>query len=333
MLRKSDFILSPLLVFSILCLFLAGCSTVGVKVPVTRPAEINLKGKKELVIGDISGRESAKLSAYVKQKAIESGYFKVIDRKHLKKVLAELKLSTSDLADTNSRKELGKLMTGSVLIMGNVLDYKYNETLDREKRECTKRVNNKIYKYTCTSYYRKGTAVMRASFDVIDIETGETLRSKTLESKRSDSTSATNEQPARIDRGPLLETCVKEVATNLMRAIAPWKEMVTANFKKDGDLPMMESGISYAQAGLWNDDMTQFQSAVEMADSNADISPKVAAVAYWNLGLACEYTGKFDEAETCIKKAFALSSDDDYLLELKNIERLKSDQKKLREQL
>jgi Curli production assembly/transport component CsgG/Tetratricopeptide repeat len=325
--------LNAILALSLVCLFLFGCSTVGVKVPVMRPAEINLKGKKELVVGQISGREAKKMSAYVKQKAVDSGYFKVIDRKHLDKVMAELKLSTSDLADTSNRKELGKLMTGSVLIMGNMLDYKYTEDMTRETNECTKTVKKKVYKYKCTSYYRKGNAVVRASFDVVDIETGETLRSKALESKRTDSTSATNETPAKIDRNLLLDTCMQEVATKLMRAIAPWKEMVTANFKKDGDLPMMETGISYAQAGLWDDALVQFESATEMADTNPDISPNVAAVAYWNLGLACEYTGQFDEAESCIKKAFALSSDDDYLKELKNIETLKSDKKKLREQL
>ncbi len=95
----------------------------------------------------------------------------------------------------------------------------------------------------------------------------------------------------------------------------------------------METGISYAQAGLWDDALVQFKSATEMADTHPNISPKVAALAHWNLGLAYEYTGQFEDAESCIKKAFALSSDEDYLKELKNIETLKSDKKKLREQL
>ena len=331
--RKPQLSLNPVLALFLAGLFLFGCSTVGVKVPVMRPAEINLKGKNELVVGQISGRMADKMSAYVKQKAVDSAYFKVIDRKHLDRVMAELKLSTSDLVDNNSRKKLGKLMTGSVLIMGNILDYNYMENLSREIRECTKTVKKKVYKYKCTQYYRKGTAVVRASFDIVDIETGETLRSKALESRRNASTSATNEQPARIDSNLLLDTCMKEVATNLIRAIAPWKDVVTANFKKDGDLPMMEVGIGYAQAGLWDDALLQFKSAVEMTDTNPDISPKVAALAYWNLGLTYEYTAQFEDAETCIKKAFALSSDADYLRELKNIEKLKSEKKKLREQL
>ena len=331
--RKPQLSLNPVLALSLVCLLLIGCSTVGVKVPVMRPAEINLKGKNELVVGQISGRNADKMSAYVKQKAVNSAYFKVIDRKHLDRVMAELKLSTSDLVDNDSRKKLGKLMTGSVLIMGNILDYNYTENLSREIRECTKTVKKKVYKYNCTQYYRNGLAVVRASFDIVDIETGETLRSKALESKRNGATSAINEQPARIDGNSLLDTCMKEVATNLIRAIAPWKDVVTANFKKDGDLPMMEAGISYAQAGLWNDALLQFKSAVEMADTNPDISPKVAALAYWNLGLTYEYTAQFEDAEKCIKKAFALSSDADYLRELKNIEKLKSENKKLREQL
>ena len=333
MTRKPQRNLSPIFVLPLVCLFFWGCSTVGVKVPVMRPAEINLKGKNELVMGQISGRKADKMSAYVKQRAVDSGYFTVIDRKHLDKVMAELKLSTSDLVDSKSRKKLGKLMTGSVLIMGNILDYNYTENMNREIRECTKKVKKKVYKYKCTQYYRRGTAVVRASFDIVDIETGETLRSKALESRQSGVTSATNEQPAGIDSNLLLDICMKNVSANLIRAIAPWKDVVTANFKKDGDLPMMEAGISYAQAGLWNDALLQFKSAVEMADTNPDISPKVAALAYWNLGLAYEYTAQFEDAEKCIKKAFALSSDADYLRELKNIEKLKSEKKRLKEQL
>jgi tetratricopeptide (TPR) repeat protein len=330
---KPQLSLNPILALCLVSLFLLGCSTVGVKVPMMRPAEINLKGKNELVVGQMSGRKADKMSAYVKQKALDSGYFKVIDRKHLDKVMAELKLSTSDLVDTDSRKKLGKLMTGSVLIMGNILDYNYTEDMSRDVRECTKKIKKKVYKYRCTNYYRKGSAIVRASFDIVDIETGETLRSKALESKRRSATSATDEQPARIDSNLLLDTCMKVVATNLIRAIAPWKDVVTANFKKDGDLPMMETGIRYAQAGLWDDALLQFKSAVEIADTNPDISPKVAALAHWNLGLAYEYTARFDDAGASIKKAFALSSDADYLRELKNIEKLKSENKKLREQL
>ena len=331
--RKPQRNLCPILVLPLVCLFFWSCSTVGVKVPVIRPAEINLKGKNELVVGQMSGRKADKMSAYIKQKALESGYFKVIDRNHLDKVMAELKLSTSDLVDNNSRKKLGRLMTGSVLILGNILDYKYSENMSRETRVCTRTVENKEYKYKCTQYYRKGTAVVRASFDIVDIETSETLRSKALESRQYGATRAINERPARIDSNLLLDTCMKKVASNLIRAIAPWKDVVTANFKKDGDLPMMEAGIGYAQAGLWDDALIQFKSAVEMADTNPDISPKVAALAYWNLGLAYEYTAQFEDAEASIKKAFALSSDADYLRELKNIEKLKSDNKRLKEQL
>ena len=333
MLYRSGLILKSILFMPIVCVFFFGCSTVGVEVSVLRPAEINLKGKKELVIGEISGQQAKKMNAYVKQKAVNSGYFKVIDRKHLDEVMAELKLSTSDLVDSGSRIKLGKLMTGSVLIMGNILDYSYREERTKKTHECTKLVNNKLYKYKCISYYRKGTAVVRASFDVIDIETGETLRSKTLESKRYKSTRATDKQAPKIDRNLLLDTCMQKIASKLMRSIAPWEEVVTANFKKNGDLPMMEVGISYAQAGLWDDALEQFKSAVDVADTNPDISPKVAALAHWNLGLAYEYTGQFDEAETSIKKAFAISTDADYLQELQNIEKLKSDHKKLGEQL
>jgi len=316
-----------------LALVFTGCATVGVKVPVMRPAEINLKEKNELIIGKIAGRGGEKIASYVKEKAIDSERFKVIDRQHFDRVLRELKLSQSDLADSEGRKKLGKIMIGSILIMGQVQEHRYNEDMKKEKRTGTKIVNKKKVKYTYYYYKRTGTASVIVSFDVIDIETGQILQSKTAKSVKRASTSARDATPERIDGNEILDQCDRQVATDFLKAIAPWKEIVTVNFIKDKKLPMLETGINYAKAGEWNDSITQFKQAVNQADSDPKIAPKTAGKAHWNLGLAYEYTNRFDDAVIHIKKAFALSNKADYLKELKNIKRRKEDYEKLEEQL
>lgn len=312
---------------------LSGCSTVGIKVPVTRPAEINLRGKSEIIIGEVSGRGGAEIADYLKEKVIESGRFKLIDRQHLNRVLGELKLSTSDLADSEKQKQLGKLMTGSILVVGRVSQYKYGEDMKKEKSTCTRGSGKKTVKYTCYHYQRTGVATVKTSFSVIDIQTGQNLKAKTIKFEESDLTTATDEYPAEIDKDSLLDICKKKVATNFMKAIAPYKEYVVANFQKDGDLPMLEIGINYARTGQWEDATSQFQSAVQQAGGNADISPSTAAKAHWDLGLAYEYTYRFDEAITEIKKAYQLSGDADYLKEVSNVKRLRKEQQKLKEQM
>src|SRR5690349_16276848 len=116
----------------ILCIgvVLVGCSTVTVRVPVMRPAEVNLRGKTELALGDVNGQESAAVAGRLKNAIGNSGRFKLVDRAHMDQVLKELQLSTSDLADVDSRKKLGKLMTAAILITGNVGQANYEETSD-----------------------------------------------------------------------------------------------------------------------------------------------------------------------------------------------------------
>jgi len=315
-------------------LIMIGCAAVGVQVPVMRPAEIDLKGKNELIVGEISGRGGNKIGSYIKERVIGTGRFKLVDRKHLNRVLDELKLSQSDLADSESRKKLGKLMTGSILIMGQINDYRYNEDLKKERRTCI-RYNAKIKKsvnYPCTYYQRSGVALASAAFDVIDIETGEILRAKTVKSTQTETTSAYDGTPSGIDGNALLDQCARKVAVDFLKAIAPWKQILTVNFMKHGDLPMLETGINYAKAGQWNDAIAQFKQGVEQAATTPKIDPKTAGKAHWDLGLAYEYTNRFDDAIVHIKKAFSLSGNEDYLKELKNVERRKIESKRLKEQ-
>ena len=78
----------------------SGCAKMKVSVPVMHPAEVNLQGKNEIIIGDIKGRGGNEIAALIKQNLSQSKTLKIIDRQHLNRVLNEQKLSQSDLADT-----------------------------------------------------------------------------------------------------------------------------------------------------------------------------------------------------------------------------------------
>jgi hypothetical protein len=313
-------------------LVITGCSTVRLKVPVTRPAEINLKGKEELVIGEVKGRGGEQVGSQLKEAAVSSGRFKLVDREHLNRVLSELSLSVSDLGDMESRKKLGKLLTGSILIMGNIERYQYDETTKSDKQTCTKTTKKKTTKYVCYVNYRMGEAQVTASFDVIDVETGENLKPKRVVCKQGTSTSATDKTPDEIDGQALLDQCAGEVVAGFMKAIAPWQDYVEAAFETDGDLPALERGVNYARAGQWNEAIESFESAVNQAASSAGMDAKTIAKAHWNLGLAYEYTSQFSQAEEEIKKAYEMSQNAAYLQEISNVQRLKREREALEAQ-
>ncbi len=56
------------------------------KVPINRPAEINLMGIKQIAIGDIQGNAGRALSESISEKLFQSDHFKIVDRANLKKV-------------------------------------------------------------------------------------------------------------------------------------------------------------------------------------------------------------------------------------------------------
>ena len=314
-------------------LSVAGCSTVTVRVPVIHPAEINLHGKSELVIGTVTGPTASQVSALLKDRIVSSGHFKLIDHSHLNSVLAELQLSASDLANPDSRRRLGKLMTGSILLAGNVERSDYHENMTRYQATCvTKSVNGKGAKYACTSFQRTGKVSVAVNFDLIDIATSEDLKSKRVVCERTSTTNATDATPAAIDSRALLDSCMSQVVDTFMRAIAPWMGYAQVRFIKDSDLPPLEMGINYAKRGLWDDAIKEFKAAIEEADSQPDLDVDTAAKAYWDLGLAYEYTDVFDKAKENVKKAYEMTQDDSYLNEVSHIARREREQERLKEQ-
>lgn len=315
-------------------LALAACSTVRVAVPVLRPAEINLRGKQELVIGDFRGPAAPRINQLLKESIVSSGRFKLVERQHMDSVLAELSISQSDLADPSQQRKLGKMMTGSILVMAKVDRSAYREDRDSRQEKCTKQdKNKKPVEYKCVRNVRSGKAEVAVAFDVIDIETGENLKPKLVTCRQSSSTSAIDDDPPSIDGNAMLQACQQQVIADFMKSIAPWRDVVQAPFLKDGDVPQLEMGINYAERGEWDEAIRQFRSAVDFVGSKAGLDAEVVAKAHWDLGLAYEYTSRFDEAIAETKKAYEMTMNTEFLAEIDNIKRLRADQAKLEEQI
>jgi tetratricopeptide (TPR) repeat protein len=116
------------------------------------------------------------------------------------------------------------------------------------------------------------------------------------------------------------------------KAISPWTETVQAPFKTDKSIPELETGVSKVRLGDLKAAVDTFHAAANSAEMNAAIKPKVIAKAYWNLGLAYQYSGEFDKATEAFKKAYSLDSSESCLAEIENCKKLRVEKKKLAEQ-
>ena len=104
--RKQSKVLMNTVVLSVL--FLASCAP-SVRVPVTRPAEINLMGIKRVAIGQIDGNVGASLSDVLSQRLFESGRYEIMDRQNMNTLMKEHNLNMTGIIDDQTSVRLGNL--------------------------------------------------------------------------------------------------------------------------------------------------------------------------------------------------------------------------------
>lgn len=311
----------------LLIMVVSGCTTVRVPIAVTHPAEINMKKYEQIAIANINGDMGDRFGDELKNKLVESGKFKVVDRSQMDRIMDELKLSQSDLSESKNRAKLGKMMSASALIAGRA-NGAYTEKVTSSRGKCYKDKQE----YSCTHYYRKGTYSLSGGIDVIDVQTGQILRSKALKASYASSTSATDESPGPIDQDSLAISALSDDLQTFLKAITPWTETCQVPFKKDDDIPELEQAINHAKMGEMDQAIAVFSSAIKTAEMNPELKPKQIAQTYWNLGLAYEYSLEFDKAVECFKKGYILHADSKFIAERQNAEKLKAEKAKLDEQ-
>jgi len=303
---------------------LCACGTVAVRVPVMRPAEINMAPYQSVAIGEMTGAGNRPMTDSIEEALVNTNRFTVVDRQHLASVMRELHLSSTDLADPNAAARLGKVVTAGALIFGDV-QHSYREQPDENRYKDDKGVHH-------TWYTLKGETYVRATFKIVDVSTGRLIVAKTYEERRDDTNRGLDRRPEPIDRIALENAARRAVVERFMKAIVPHQEYMLANFQKDSDIPQLEGGIGWAERGDWKKAQGTFNDAAQDSEKNVKLKAAQIAKCYWNLGLSYEYAGDYEKGEAMINKAYTLSNDREMLAEIDNIHRLQADAQKLAEQ-
>ena len=302
----------------------AACGTVSVRVPVMKPAEINMAPYNSVAIGGMTGNADRPMTDSLEEALVNTQRFTVVDRQHMAQIMRELQLSSTDLADPNAAAKLGKVVTAGALIFGDVADT-FREQPSEEHYKDDKNVQH-------TWHMIQGEVNVRATFKIVDVSTGKLIIAKTYEERRQDTNRALDKRPDPIDRMSLEKQARQAVIDRFMKAIVPHQEFMYANFAKDSDIPQLEGGIGWAERGDWKKAQDTFNGAAQDAEKNVKLKAAQIAKCYWNLGLSYEYAGDYDKANDMINKAYTMSTDKDMLNELDNIKRLQADAAKLAEQ-
>lgn len=318
----------------IIVLFIAlsamACATKTLYVPVMQPAEVNLKGYKSVaILGITGGRMGDRVTTQVKEALLSSKHLEVVERAKIQDVLFEQGFNAAQGG------QLSQLVAADLLLTGKVLQEDYDEDTESRKATCTKydESTKKSKEYSCTIYTRNGRYRFEATLDLVDVNTGSVIFSKRDFCKREKSTQETDGTPPSIDENALADQCVSQVSSVFIKAILPHTENMRADFKRDKKLPQLDSGITYAQVGQWEEAIAQFEAAVNEASSNPEIGGKAAARAHWDYGLALMFNYRFDEARNQFNLAFTASGGDTYYMsETQRCDKFESDYRKLQDQ-
>ena len=283
------------------------------RVPITRPAEINLKGFKKIAVGQIKGNIGTSVSDRIETMLFESGYFEVVDRENVDRIMKEHSLNLSGVIDSNTAGEVGKLVGASALIFGRS-SMKYD--LKRSKSKEYKDKKGKSYRY----YHIKGTAKVNTTFKVVDLITGKILAAKSISEEAHGKNREKNQYPEKPDRDAIIEEAVNNTLNAFMRMIAPYEDYVKVKFEKS-KLPEGKNGISLAKNGDWESALDQFKLAVKKSPTDHG--------AWYNLGIGYEYNYIFKEAIEALEKANRIKPSEKYIREIANVKQMKAEREKL----
>lgn len=303
------------LLFIFVMAFLTSCAP-SARIPILKPAEINLRGIDKIAVGDINGNIGPSVADLLTSRLFESDKFTVVDRQNLDRIMREHRLNLSGAVDTDTAAKIGKLIGAACLITGNA-NMKYE--LKRWKGKPWQDKEGKWHQ----SYNVKGIAKVNSTLKVIGLTTGQILAVKSIPKEASDSDWENNKWPANPDKDRIVSSAVNSMIDTFMKMIAPYTVYIQVKFEKS-KLPESEAGANFAKQGLWKDALEQFKSAKDKAPTEPG--------SWYNLGLAYEYNFMYRQAIEAFKEANKIKPSGKYITEISNVKRLQASRKKLEQQ-
>jgi|GEM_PF-6749154 len=211
------------LIFVFVAVVLLSCAP-SARIPVLKPAEINLRGIDKIAIGDVQGNIGSSVADLLTSRLFESDQFDVVDRSNLSRIMKEHELNMSGAVDTDTAVKIGRLVGASALIVGNA-NVKYD--LKRWKKKPWQDKEGKWHQ----SYNVKGTAKVNSTLKVIGLTTGKVLAVKSISKEAGDSDWKNNEWPQDPDRDAIISSAVNSMIDTFMKMIAPYNVYVNVKYR------------------------------------------------------------------------------------------------------
>jgi len=298
---------------TVITLFLSGCASVSVRIPVRHSARIDVGNIKRIAVVDFRDARRApgsgmKVATTLMSMLLDEGYYQVIERDRIRQILGEQKLAIEGIVNDSDAVEIGKMLGVDALIFGEVSGYsvetvrgwenvqeqvgtgKY-KTVERKNIFTGKKhkVKEEIMK---TVIVRRQYVVKKAGVDInfrmVNVETGEVLAVESIPASYSKKAVSSYE----VERLPadqsILSDLTRVVTRKFVRKISPYTATEVRILEKGKD-KLTKEGVLFAREGLWDRAIKRWEDALKASPSNAS--------AHYNLGVAYEHEGKLQLAK------------------------------------
>jgi tetratricopeptide (TPR) repeat protein len=287
------------------------------------PSVAQTNGIERVAVADFDGldRSGRMVAMKLSEGIVDREHFRLFERAELDRILAEREFNQSGLVDPRTVSDL-KLLGVDALIFGVVDAYsvdsqtgvtkverqvgtgRYRE-VERENGEGeTEIVEEEITETILVDrgyVLREGT--LGVTFRMANINTGEIVALK-AETAQFSQRAWRDEADRLPTKDAILEDLSRQVAARFLNQIHPRWISHRVTFE-DNDARSTEVGVSYAQAGLWNEALQAMQRAVQEAPHDD--------TTHYNLAVVADVVGDTQLARSSITRAIELNPQDKYI--------------------
>jgi hypothetical protein len=320
--------LSP---FALLLSVFAGCaSQQHMSVRVMAPAVVDLGGYSLVALDRLEGDGSSEVTAELadalraaRNPLTSRAEFEVLDRRDLDRMLDDVRRQRGNDVGGQQLEMLERWKKAEVMIRGQIATHGVESTVTAQDWVDPK----------TGAAHRTFTRAARACVDVtLEIVTGageHVVDRQTFTGAAGTQTRSVDCQPAQIDATPLLADARAQVLRQFMDRVLPHEETVGVVLQTDGDLPELQAGNGFARTGDWPEAERSYRAAGDHA--SGDLA-EVRWKAQHNLGVALTFQGRYDDARTALREAYAMGQDEGSLQMLQLSSRRQEDAQRLRQQ-
>ncbi len=232
---------------------------------------------------------------------------------------------------------------GGVFVTGEVLAYDYGEQMSRDARTCTRtqryqdaqgRWQTRNENYACTQYTRTGSARVVVRFVVQIASTGQWVYDQTYEDSDSVVTSATDQEPARIDPRAMLSNLDAGLVAGMARRIKPWEESVFTDCAGaegcDAAFRRVQASDLFGAEQIYTQILGPYSEPIAVPEDDADIVSQTL----YNRGVVRAYSGSYELALADLQRACDMRPDrPEWRDMLAEVERTAEESDRLRQQI